>query len=108
MLGSPVRRREMLYRHFCFDFRRIVNESAVPQSDPKKLAAKGEIMFKAKQWGVAAAMLLVAFGASASNFRVADQVYLPIAGHIQGGSSLFVSDVFISNLSSDAVQVSLI
>lgn len=65
-------------------------------------------MFKAKHLGVAAAMLLVAFGASASNFRVADQVYLPIAGHIQGGASLFVSDVFVSNLSSDAVQISLI
>jgi len=65
-------------------------------------------MFKAKHWGVAAAMMLVAFGAMASNFRVADQVYIPISGHIQGGASLFVSDVFISNLSSDQVQVSLI
>jgi hypothetical protein len=65
-------------------------------------------MFKAKTWGVAAAMMLVAFGAMASNFRVADQVYVPIAGHIQGGSSLFVSDVFISNLSSDQVQISII
>ena len=66
-------------------------------------------MFKAKIWVVAAAMVLVAFGAMASNFRVADQVYVPIAGHVQGGSSLFVSDIFISNLStSDAVQVSII
>jgi len=65
-------------------------------------------MVKAKIWVVAAAMVLVAFGAMASNFRVADQVYIPIAGHIQGGSSLFVSDIFISNLSPDAVQVSLI
>jgi hypothetical protein len=65
-------------------------------------------MFKAKHWGVAAAMMLVAFGAMASNFRVADQVYIPIAGHIQGGASLFVSDIFISNLSPDQVQISLI
>jgi hypothetical protein len=65
-------------------------------------------MFKAKQWGVAAAMMLVAFGAMASNFRVADQVYIPISGHIQGGASLFVSDIFISNLSSDPVQISII
>lgn len=65
-------------------------------------------MFKAKQWGVAAAMMLVACGAMASNFRVADQVYIPISGHIQGGASLFVSDIFISNLSSDQVQVSII
>ena len=65
-------------------------------------------MFKAKTWGVAAAMMLVAFGAMASNFRVADQVYIPIAGHVQGGSALFVSDVFISNLSSDQVSVSIL
>jgi len=65
-------------------------------------------MVKTKHWVVAAAMLLVAFGAMASNFRVADQVYLPIAGHVQGGASLFVSDVFISNLSTDQVQISLI
>jgi hypothetical protein len=65
-------------------------------------------MVKAKVWVVAAAMVLVAFGAMASNFRVADQVYVPIAGHVQGGSSLFVSDIFISNLVNEAVQVSVI
>src|SRR5947207_6552575 len=66
-------------------------------------------MFKTKHWVVAAAIMLVAFGAMASNFRAGDQVYLPIAGHIQGGASLFVSDVFISNLSTvDAVDISLI
>src|SRR5690242_16662339 len=65
-------------------------------------------MVKAKVWVVAAAMALVAFGAMASNFRVADQVYVPIAGHVQGGSSLFVSDIFISNLSPDPVSVSVI
>src|SRR5689334_20448405 len=65
-------------------------------------------MVKAKIWVVAAAMALVAFGAMASNFRVADQVYVPIAGHVQGGASLFVSDIFISNLSTDAVTVSIL
>ena len=65
-------------------------------------------MFKAKHLGVAAAIMLVAFGAMASNFRVADQVYIPVAGHVQGGSSLFVSDVFISNLTTDQVSVSVI
>jgi hypothetical protein len=64
-------------------------------------------MFK-KTWGVAAAMMLVTFGAMASNFRVADQVYIPIAGHVQGGSALFVSDVFISNLSSDQISISIL
>ena len=53
-------------------------------------------MFKVKL-AVAAAMF-VAVGAFASNFRVADQVYVPAAGHIVGGSQLFISDVFISNL----------
>ena len=61
-------------------------------------------MFKAKHWGIAAMMMLVAFGAMASNFRVADQVYLPAAGHVAG----FISDVFISNLSSDSVDVTFI
>jgi len=65
-------------------------------------------MFKTKIWMVAAAMVLVAFGATASNFRVADQVYIPIAGHLQGGSALFVSDVFISNLSGDQVSISIL
>jgi hypothetical protein len=65
-------------------------------------------MFKAKIWGVAAAMMIVAFGAMASNFRVADQVYLPIAGHVSNLTTTFVSDVFISNLSPDAVQISII
>jgi hypothetical protein len=65
-------------------------------------------MVKAKVWVVAAAMVLVAFGAMASNFRVADQVYVPIAGHVQGGSALFVSDIFISNLVNESLQVSVI
>ena len=65
-------------------------------------------MFKAKIWGVAAAMMLMAFGAMASNFRVADQVYLPVAGHVSNATTTFVSDVFISNLGTDQISVSLI
>ncbi|MEA2237970.1 MAG: hypothetical protein QOC81_2694 [Thermoanaerobaculia bacterium] len=65
-------------------------------------------MFKVKQLGVAAAIALFAGAAMASNFRAADQVYIPAAGHIVGGSATFVSDVFISNLSDDAVDVSVI
>lgn len=57
---------------------------------------------------VTAAILFVAVGAFASNFRVADQVYVPAAGHVVGGSQLFISDVFISNLTSDPVSVSVI
>jgi hypothetical protein len=65
-------------------------------------------MFNLKKFAVAAALTLVATAAMASNFRAADQVYLPIAGHIGGGSGLFISDVFLSNLESDNVTVSLI
>ena len=64
-------------------------------------------MLKAR-FAVTAAILFVAVGAFASNFRVADQVYVPAAGHIVGGSQLFISDVFISNLTSDPVSVSVI
>jgi hypothetical protein len=72
------------------------------------LVAKGEIMFKVKQLGVAAAIALFAGAAMASNFRASDQVYLPAAGHIVGAGATFVSDVFISNLTGDSVDVSVI
>lgn len=66
-------------------------------------------MFNVKQVGMAVAMTLTAAGAMASNFRAADQVYLPIAGHFQGiKGETFVTDVALSNLSSDAVDVSII
>jgi len=61
-----------------------------------------------KKLGVAAALMLIAVSASASNFRAADQVYLPVAGHLQGSSGTFISDVFIANLSGDEVSVSII
>jgi len=64
-------------------------------------------MFKTR-FVVTVAILLVAVGAFASNFRVADQVYVPAAGHIVGGSTLFISDVFVSNLTSDTVNVSVL
>ena len=65
-------------------------------------------MLKVKQLGVAAAIALFAGAAMASNFRAADQVYIPAAGHIAGANATFVSDVFISNLSDDSVDVSVI
>jgi hypothetical protein len=61
-----------------------------------------------RKLGVAAALMLCAFGASASNFRAADQVYVPIAGHAGGSSGLFITDAFIANLSGDSVDVSVI
>lgn len=61
-----------------------------------------------KKFGVAAALALVAMTASASNFRGADQVYIPAAGHFQGSSGIFISDVYVANLSSDEVSVSVI
>lgn len=65
-------------------------------------------MFKVKQLGVAAAIALFAGAAMASNFRAADQVYVPAAGHIVGANATFVSDLFISNLTGDSVDVSII
>jgi hypothetical protein len=61
-----------------------------------------------KKFGVAAALVLCAFGASASNFRAADQVYVPVAGHAGGSSGLFVTDAYLANLSGDSVDVSVI
>jgi hypothetical protein len=65
-------------------------------------------MFKVKQLGVAAAITLFAGAAMASNFRAADQVYVPAAGHASSASATFISDLFISNLSDDSVDVSVI
>jgi hypothetical protein len=57
---------------------------------------------------VAVAIMFIAAGAMASNFRAADQVYVPVAGHAAGSSGTFISDVFISNLTGDTVSVSVI
>jgi hypothetical protein len=65
-------------------------------------------MFNFRNFSVAAAILLVAAGAMASNFRAADQVYVPAAGHLAGSSGTFISDVFLSNLSTDSVTVTVI
>lgn len=66
-------------------------------------------MFKLKHLSVAAAFSIVAASAMASNFRAADQVYVPVAGHLPSASATFLSDVWISNLSTtDAVSVSVI
>ena len=61
-----------------------------------------------KKFGYAAAVALVAASAMASNFRAADQVYVPAAGHITGGTKTFVSDIAVSNVTSDSVTVSVI
>jgi len=65
-------------------------------------------MLKLQKLVVAAAASVFAFSAMANNFRAADQVYVPNAGHVAGGSGTFISDVFVSNLSSDSVTVSVI
>lgn len=65
-------------------------------------------MFRIKQLVTAAAVVLVAGSALASNFRAADQVYLPVAGHINASGGTFISDVTVSNVSSDPVTVSVI
>src|ERR1019366_8738278 len=65
-------------------------------------------MLKVKQLGVAAAIALFAGAAMASNFRAADQVYVPAAGHASSASATFISDIFISNLTPDSIDVSVI
>jgi hypothetical protein len=57
---------------------------------------------------VTAAMMLCAAAAMANNFRVADQVYVPAAAHFAGASGTFITDVFISNLTTDNVSISVI
>lgn len=62
-----------------------------------------------KKLAVAAALTLCAFSATASNFRGADQVYIPAAGNFLGASGRFVSDVYLANLETDVdVEVSVI
>jgi hypothetical protein len=61
-----------------------------------------------KKLTIAAALTLFAAGAYASNFRGADQVYLPAAGHFEGATGTFITDVYLSNLSSEPVVVSVI
>jgi hypothetical protein len=73
----------------------------------RKTRSKGEIMVKVKSV-VTAAMMLCAAGAMANNFRAADQVYVPAAAHAAGSSGTFISDVFISNLSTDSVAVTVL
>jgi hypothetical protein len=58
---------------------------------------------------VAAALTFCAAGAYASNFRAADQVYIPAAGKFVGASGTFVSDVYLANLSAtDTIVISVI
>ena len=61
-----------------------------------------------RKLGVAAALILSATGAFASNFRAADQVYVPVAAHAGGSSGTFITDAFLANLSSDSVDVAVI
>lgn len=65
-------------------------------------------MGKFMKMGVAVAVMLCAAGAFANNFRVSDQVYVPVAGHAAGsGGKTFVTDIFISNVETDSVDVSV-
>jgi hypothetical protein len=65
-------------------------------------------MFKVKQLVTVAALVLVASGAMASNFRAADQIYVPAAGHLNASGGTFISDVTVSNLENESVTVSVI
>lgn len=63
-------------------------------------------MFKSKAVVISALVLLMAVGATASSFRSADVVYLPVAGKVAGGNnSFFRTDVWIANPNTAAVEV---
>ena len=60
---------------------------------------------------IATALTMCAAGAYASNFRGADQVYIPTAGRIvqtTGAANTFISDVQLANLTADTVVISVI
>lgn len=64
-----------------------------------------------KKFLIATALTMCAAGAYASNFRAADQVYIPTAGRIvqtSGAGNTFISDVQLANLTADTVVVSVI
>lgn len=65
-------------------------------------------MSRFRQIFTATSLVLIAGSAMASNFRAADQVYIPAAGHINQAAGSFVSDVTVSNMSTDSVTVSVI
>lgn len=65
-------------------------------------------MFKFKQMVTAAALVLIAGAAMASNFRAADQVYVPVAGVIAQATGSFITDMTFANLSDQSVTVSVI
>jgi hypothetical protein len=67
-------------------------------------------MLRLKQVSVAAAMVLISASAMASNFRAADQVYVPVAGHTAvSANPTFISDIWIANMSTtDAIDVTVI
>jgi hypothetical protein len=64
-------------------------------------------MLNLKRSVVLAAILLTAMSVSASNFRAGDVVYLPSAGHVASGSGAYVTDIYITNLTTSSVDVSV-
>ena len=65
-------------------------------------------MLKIRHLAVAAVLVLCAAAAMANNFRAGDQVYIPIAGNVAASGGRFVSDVWVQNLTTDSVTVSVI
>lgn len=66
-------------------------------------------MSNAFKTGLVVAVLMMATTAMASNFRAADQVYIPAAGFLSGASGTFISDVFVSNVNeTESVTVSVV
>jgi hypothetical protein len=65
-------------------------------------------MLNLKRFGLCAVIVLMAAAsAMASNFRAGDTVYLPSAGHVASGAVTFVTDAYITNLTTSTVEVSV-
>lgn len=74
------------------------------------MSVKGKSMFNRK-FVIAALLALSAMSAFGSNFRGADQVYIPVAAKVAGNSGIFITDVYLANLtmnSADEVDVTII
>lgn len=61
-------------------------------------------------WLIFAGLCVIIFAMSArgQNFRAADQVYLPAAGHVAGQDATFLTDIWIKNTTTDSVSVSIL
>lgn len=62
-----------------------------------------------RKFAVLALVALSAVSAFGSNFRGADQIYVPVAAKVTGGGGVtFITDAYLANLSADEIDVTVI